>query len=193
MKVLLHICCAPCSIYPFKELSKVRGTQVKGFYFNPNIHPEQEYLKRRRAIEEYSRTIDLEVIYPEYEPNGFFKKIIYKENPPTRCRTCWQMRLEETALYAKENGFDGFSTTLLISPYQEHLAVKEIGEGLSERFDLDFYYQDFRTGFKVSQDEARTQSLYRQKYCGCIYSLIERFAEKQEKAYRKAQATAEKV
>jgi len=178
MKILLHICCAPCSIYPFKELLRSAEHQVKGFYFNPNIHPYQEYLNRRHAAEQYSKTAGVEIIYPEYEPGYFFRKIIYNENKPARCRLCWQMRLEATALYARENGFNGFSTTLLISPYQDHLIIKEIGQDLSKKFDVEFYYQDFRAGFKESQDEARSHNLYRQKYCGCIYSEIERFRKK---------------
>ncbi len=175
MKILLHICCAPCSIYSFKELLKGHGNTVSGFYFNPNIHPYQEYLNRRGALEEYSRQTGLEIIYPEYEPSRFFRSIMYNEAAPARCRLCWQPRLEETALYARQNNFDGFSTTLLISPYQNHLIIKCIGEELAKKFDLNFYYQDFRAGFRESQDEARRHNLYRQKYCGCIYSEIERF------------------
>lgn len=173
MKLLLHICCAPCSIYPFKELLKDKDNQIIGFWFNPNIHPHQEYLKRRSTLEEYSKEANLEVIYPQYCPDDFFKTIINNENKPARCRMCWQMRLERTVLFAKQNGFNAFSTTLLISPYQDHLIIKEIGEGLAKKFNLKFYYQDFRMGFRESQNEARGHNLYRQRYCGCKYSLEE--------------------
>jgi len=172
MKLLLHICCAPCSIYVVNQCREAVG-QVTGFYFNPNIYPYQEYLNRQGALEAYSKNAGLEVIYPGYDPEEFFRKINYNEAQPDRCRICWKMRLEKAALYARENGFDSFSTTLLISPYQDHAAVKAIGEELAERSDISFYYRDFRTGFRESQAEARRQNLYRQKYCGCIYSETE--------------------
>jgi len=179
MKILLHICCAPCSIHPFKELLKGGDHQITGFYFNPNIHPYQEYVNRRSALEEYSRAAGLPVVFPGYEPHVFFRKVAYHEQAPMRCRSCWQMRLEAAAQYAARNGFDAFTTTLLISPYQDHLVVKEIGEGLASRSGVPFYYRDFRTGFRESQDEARRHNLYRQNYCGCIYSEIERFRDTQ--------------
>lgn len=196
MKLLLHICCAPCGIYVVNQCREAVG-QVTGFYFNPNIHPYQEYLNRRRAVEKYANMLNnvmpakagiqqqvmdsrlrgndkmFEVIYPGYDPEEFFRKINYNEAQPDRCRICWKMRLEKAALYARENGFDSFSTTLLISPYQDNAAVKAIGEELAERLDISFYYRDFRTGFRESQLEARRQNLYRQKYCGCIYSETE--------------------
>ena len=174
MKLLLHICCSPCSIYPLKELSKDADNQVKGLYFNPNIHPEEEYLRRRAAVEEYSKNNHLEVIYSKYNPDLFFKRILKNEEKPERCRICWYMRLEETARFAKANGFDTFSTTLLISPYQEHLIIKDLGFDLAKKHKIAFYYRDFRIGFRDSQNEAREHRLYRQKYCGCRYSLLEK-------------------
>ncbi|MDD5449174.1 MAG: epoxyqueuosine reductase QueH [Candidatus Omnitrophica bacterium] len=173
MKILLHICCAPCGIYPFKELLKDPSNHIKGFYFNPNIHPKEEYQRRRAALEQYSRTSGLEVIYPECNPDDFFKKIINNDQRPSRCGICWRMRLEETALAAANDKFDAFTTTLLISPYQDNLVIKTIGEDLAKRHDIKFYYRDFREGFRQSQNEARDHNLYRQKYCGCIYSLKE--------------------
>lgn len=171
MKCLLHICCAPCSIYPIEELLKNASDKVAGFYFNPNIYPAEEYSRRRAAVEEYSGKINFEVIYPEYEPNRFYRSVTNNEVRPARCRICWQLRLEETAASAKANGFDSFSTTLLISPYQDHLTVKSIGETVARRAGLEFYYEDFRPGFQHSQEEARNHHLYMQKYCGCRYSL----------------------
>jgi len=179
MKILLHICCAPCGIYPIEKLFKESGHQVCGFYFNPNIHPYVEYQKRRFSVEAYFKNTEVEVSCPEYEPSLFFRKVAYNEYRPMRCRNCWTMRLEKTALHARENKFDAFSTTLLISPYQDHLLVKTIGEELAGKFGIDFYYQDFRPGFRSSQEEARRQNLYMQKYCGCLYSEIERFSKKE--------------
>jgi epoxyqueuosine reductase len=185
MNILLHICCAPCSIYPFKELLKNPDNKVTGFYFNPNIHPEDEYTKRRSAIEAYSKNNNLEVIYPEYEPDHFFMKILNNEEAPGRCRICWQMRLEKTSLYASKNGFDSFSTTLLISPYQDHLVIRAMGEDIARRSSINFYYRDFRNNFREAQDDAREKNLYRQKYCGCKYSEEERFQEKKITAVKK--------
>jgi len=176
MKILLHCCCAPCSIYPFKELFK--ENQVSGFYFNPNIHPYQEFTKRREALEEFSRQTGFDVIFPSYEPSEFFRAISYNEHKEARCGICWHMRLKRTADFAKENGFDTFTTTLLISPYQDQLVIKEMGESIAKETGVDFYYQDFREGFRASQNEARDKNLYRQKYCGCIYSEMERFKKK---------------
>ncbi len=173
MKCLLHICCAPCSIYPIGGLLKNPADKITGFYFNPNIYPAEEYSRRRAAVEEYAGNSNFEVVYPEYEPNRFYRSVANNETRPARCRICWQMRLEETAASAKANGFDSFSTTLLISPYQEHLTVKLIGEAVAKRAGVEFYYEDFRPGFKHSQEEARKQHLYMQKYCGCRYSLVE--------------------
>jgi hypothetical protein len=177
MKLLLHICCAPCSIYVIGQCSQA-GNQLTGFYFNPNIHPYQEYLNRRKAVEAHSKDIGLDVIYPGYAPDSFSRNIADNKDRPMRCRVCWKMRLEKAALYAKENGFDAFSTTLLISPYQDHAAVKAIGEELAVKLGVSFYYRDFRKGFRASQLEARRQNLYLQKYCGCIYSKTERSEKK---------------
>ncbi|MCX5715385.1 MAG: epoxyqueuosine reductase QueH [Candidatus Omnitrophica bacterium] len=174
VKLLLHVCCSPCSIYPFEELLKNNKNEIKGFYFNPNIHPFEEYQKRRATLEEYSVRSGLEVVYPEYQPDYFFEKISGNEEKPGRCLACWRMRLEETALFARQNGFDSFTTTLLISPYQDHAAIKELGTQVAKQQNLDFYYQDFRLGFRHSQAEARQHGLYRQKYCGCVYSKKER-------------------
>jgi predicted adenine nucleotide alpha hydrolase (AANH) superfamily ATPase len=173
MKCLMHICCAPCSIYPVGELLKNNADKITGFYFNPNIYPDEEYSRRRAAVEEYWGKKGLEVIYPDYEPSRFSRSVANNESQPARCRICWQMRLEETAALAKTNGFDSFSTTLLISPYQEHLTIKSIGESVARRAGLEFYYEDFRSGFRYSQEEARRNHLYMQKYCGCRFSLVE--------------------
>ncbi|MBI4335908.1 MAG: epoxyqueuosine reductase QueH [Candidatus Omnitrophica bacterium] len=172
----MHICCAPCGIYPINQYRDIG--QITGFYFNPNVHPYQEYLNRRLAVSDYSKTIGLDVIFPEYEPNIFFRETAYHQQKPIRCRDCWRIRLERTARLAAENGFEAFSTTLLISPYQDHLVIKTMGEDIAKRFDINFCYRDLRTGFRESRAEARRRSLYMQKYCGCIYSEIERFSKK---------------
>ena len=178
MKLLLHVCCGPCGIYPFKELLRSPADKISGFYFNPNIHPDAEYLKRRSGLEEYSKENNLDIIYPRYDPSDFFAQVPRDEAAPKRCISCWTMRLRKTAEAAREKGFDSFSTTLLISPYQDHLAIKEIGERLARETGIKFYYMDFRPGFRESQAEAKRLNLYRQKYCGCKYSLLEKDSKK---------------
>jgi hypothetical protein len=174
VKILLHTCCAGCTIYSFEELEK-KFERVAGFFFNPNIHPYREFKDRRTALENYSSRHNKEIIFRDYEPQLFFHEINYKEQKGQRCPACWRLRLLETARFAKENTFDYFTTTLLISPYQDHVLIKTIGEHLAGELDIHFYYEDFRSGFRESQEALREEGLYSQKYCGCIYSEKERF------------------
>ena len=174
MKLLLHICCSPCALYPAKKLLGTKFKEVTGFYYNPNIHPPSEYKKRRDALQDMEEQLNLKVIYPPYEMEEYFKKISSIKNSLERCRLCWELRLLETAKFAKENNFDSFTTTLLISPYQNHELVKEICQKISRENNIDFYYEDFRKGFRESQEEAKKHDIYRQKYCGCLFSELER-------------------
>ena len=180
MRLLLHICCAPCSLYPLKELSaKKKFEEITGFYYNPNIHPPSEYKLRRDALKKSEQDLGFKVIYPPYNMEEYFKKVFCSREqaclfPTNKCRLCWELRLERTAQFAKENGFNSFTTTLLISPYQKHDLIKEIGNKIALERGLEFYYEDFRTGFKPSQEEAKKKDIYRQKYCGCVFSELER-------------------
>jgi len=180
MRLLLHICCAPCLIYPIAQL-KQKGFAVTGFFYNPNIHPFSEYNNRKQALEMVSQKYNIEVIYPEYMPQEFFQAVNLKENSPQRCRLCWSMRLGFSAKYAKEKGFTHFTTTLLVSPYQDQEALKEIGNKAAGAYGVEFYYEDFRTGFRAAHDKAKSEGIYCQKYCGCIYSEIERFSKAKQK------------
>lgn len=169
MNILLHICCAPCLIYPLSRL-KDQGFKASGFYYNPNIHPLSEYSKRKEALQFLSNQLQLEVAYPEYRDIEFFQAVNDKINSPERCAICWRLRLETTAREAKKNNFAAFSTTLLVSPYQNHELLKQIGAQISQEVGVDFYYEDFRIGFKSGQLEAKLKGIYRQKFCGCKYS-----------------------
>ncbi len=162
MDILLHICCAPCLIYPFKRL-KDKGFKISGFNYNPNIYPEAEYNRRKEALVSLSRDLELSVNYSEYLQSDFVQA-------PGRCIICWSLRLKKTAEYAKENRFSTFSTTLLVSPYQDHELIKQLGSKIAKETGIDFYYEDFRVGFKEAQREAKIKGIYRQKYCGCKYS-----------------------
>jgi len=173
MKLLLHVCCAPCGIYPLEKL-KEKGFSVSGFFYNPNIHPFGEYKKRKQAVKDFSKKFNLEVIYPEYNPQEFFRVVNLKEASPERCSICWQLRLKETAKKAKEKDFTYFSTTLLVSPYQDQKLLKDIGSEVAQEEGIKFYYEDFRPGFRKAHGQARALGLYCQKYCGCVYSEIER-------------------
>lgn len=183
MKILLHICCAPCSIHPYKELELDKQNSLGGFFYNPNIHPYAEYKHRKTALEEYSKKIGLRVIFHKYDAERFFKHVSGNEKFGARCAICWRLRLEETADYAKLNGFGAFTTTLLVSPYQDQDRLREIGMDISKKSGVDFLYKDFRPGFKSCQDEAKRLEIYRQKYCGCVFSEKERY-EKQTKDQR---------
>lgn len=169
MKLLLHTCCAPCSVYCIKSLRE-EGIEPTVYWFNPNIHPYMEYKARRDTLKEYTKNIGVNAIFEEnYGLREFCKNVV--NDLENRCsKYCYRIRLEQTAKYAKENGYDTFSTTLLISPYQNHEALKQIGEEMAEKYELTFLYRDFRPGFREGQAEARELGLYMQKYCGCVFS-----------------------
>lgn len=170
MRILLHICCAPCAIYPFKELIKKSGNDVTGFFYNPNIHPAEEETRRRQALADYAEKENFAVIFGDNDAEEFFKRIGDKQEAPLRCEICWRMRLEKTAETAKREHFDVFTTTLLVSPYQNQDAIKEIGAECGSRFGVKFLAVDFRGGFRDAQEEAKDEGMYRQKYCGCVFS-----------------------
>lgn len=172
-KLLLHICCAPCLIYPLQSL-KDKGFEVTGFFYNPNVHSFNEYKNRKTAVENFSKGADVEMIYPDYIPADYFRAVNLKEETPARCSICWSLRLMRTAWEAKKRGFAYFSTTLLVSPYQDQASLKKIGDDIAQAEGVSFYYEDFRPGFKEAHDQARAQGIYCQKYCGCIFSEIER-------------------
>ena len=173
MKVLIHTCCVPCSIYCVETLQK-ENIEVTAFWYNPNIHLKNEYEKRKNTLIEYSKTINLNVIYKDiYGLKEFIKNTV--ENIDKRCDYCYKTRLEQTAKTAKENGFDGFSTTLLVSPYQNHEKLIEIANEMSKKYEIEFLYRDFRIGFREGQKKAKELDLYRQKYCGCVFSEEERY------------------
>ena len=173
MKILLHTCCAPCTIYPLTALRN-EGFDVSGFFFRNNIHPYTECLKRQEALESYSESMGLDVIYQEgYDLEGFLRNVAFRE--ADRCTYCYHERLQSTALIAKRGKFDYFTSTLLYSKHQKHDLIKSIGESIGGSVGVPFFYRDFRKGWKEGIEASKRIGMYRQQYCGCIYSEKERF------------------
>lgn len=175
MRILLHICCAPCSIVPLQTLRE-EGHEVTGFFFNHNIHPYQEYQRRLDAVREYARLADLEcIILDHYRLEEFLANVA--SEPAKRCSYCYASRLDVAASAAAEGGFDAFTSSLLYSRYQRHDEIRKSGEMLAERHGTVFHYDDYRRGWQDGIRISRELGLYRQQYCGCIYSEKERYAK----------------
>lgn len=173
-RVLLHTCCGPCASYPVPAL-RGEGFELVSYFYNPNIHPYSEWSKRRKALANYAQALDLKVIYDEkYNVVEFFHNISFRES--NRCFICYQMRLEQAAHIAQKGRFDYYSTTLLVSKHQKHDLIRELGEAIGKKYGVPFLYRDFREGFKETGEISRAMGLYRQQYCGCLYSEVERYA-----------------
>jgi tRNA A37 threonylcarbamoyladenosine dehydratase/predicted adenine nucleotide alpha hydrolase (AANH) superfamily ATPase len=180
MKLLFHCCCAPCATACVETLS-AEGIAPTLLWYNPNIHPLAEYQNRRDALSALAvaKNLPMEML-DEYGEQTFLSGIGAETEKPRRCKLCYSMRMERTAAFAAENGFDAFSTSLLISPYQNHDTIRFIGEELAAHYGIKFYYRDFRPLFRQGQNQARTLGLYMQKYCGCRFSIEERNIKKTE-------------
>ncbi len=173
MKILLHTCCAPCAIYPVSVL-KEQGFDVTAFFYNPNIHPYLEYKKRRDTVISFSEANGISLIIEgDYQLNDFLRSVVFQEH--RRCTICQSLRITKTHEVAKSNGFDFFTTSLLYSLYQNHNEIRDQCEALSKQSGVPFYYKDFRVGWQYGIDASLAQGLYRQPYCGCIYSEQERY------------------
>lgn len=173
MKTLLHICCAPCAnqcIFSLRE----EGIDVTGYWYNPNIHPFTEYRSRRNTLRDFAAEISLPLIEQnDYGIRPFVRAVC--DDIPGRCVKCYEMRLCQTAAYAAEHGFDSFTSSLFISPYQKHELMADVAQRAAEEYGITFLYRDFRPLFRAGQDYARDHGFYMQKYCGCIFSEEERY------------------
>jgi epoxyqueuosine reductase len=173
MKILLHLCCANCAIYPLQELRE-RGDGAEGFFFNPNIHPYQEYRRRLDTVHQFAERAKLTLhLHDAYLLEDFLAAVA--GNPRQRCSYCYRCRLEETAKRAVALGCDAFTSTLLYSRYQQHEQIKSIGLQLAEQYGLTFHYDDYRRGWQEGITQSKAMGLYRQQYCGCIYSEMDRY------------------
>ena len=187
MKLLLHMCCGPCSCYPVKVLRE-KGIEPVGYFFNPNIHPYQEWERRLKTAKEFAEKVNMEFHAEEhYMLRDFLRKALPAEAAENgRCRMCYTWRLEETARFAAEHGFDAFTSTLFYSIYQQHELMKETSEFFAKKYGISFYYEDFRAGWQEGIDISHELELYRQPYCGCIFSEEERYSKEIRKARKKA-------
>ena len=173
MKILLHICCAPCAIFPAETLLG-KGHYVHGFFYNPNIHPYQEFVKRVATLEKYAALTGLPVIWDRtYNLEEFFRAVVFREEE--RCRFCYHRRLKAAARVARGGKFDAFTSTLLYSKFQNHELIREMGQEVARELGLTFHYEDFRVGWAEGAAQARNLGLYKQQYCGCIFSERDRY------------------
>ncbi|HHL39561.1 MAG TPA: epoxyqueuosine reductase QueH [Deltaproteobacteria bacterium] len=181
-RVLVHMCCGPCSIYPVKKMLEGEA-EVTGYFHNPNIHPESEFRRRLDAVKRLAMLMRLDILCDEeYRPEEFVAEVVGphardSRHPPfgERCRRCYALRLEATARLASSRGFDAFTSSLLYSRYQDHEAVRAEGERAARVHGVEFLYRDFREGWREGVEKSKEYGLYRQKYCGCIYSRFERY------------------
>lgn len=180
-KLLIHSCCAPCSSYVLEYLSGFFDITI--FYYNPNIHPEDEYIRRVEEQQQLIKAMPLKsevhFIQGEYRPKDYYDKVKGLENEPEggkRCFACYELRLREAAKQAAAGGFDYFTTTLSISPYKNAKKLNEIGNALAQEYGVLYLPSDFKkkNGYLRSIELSREYNLYRQDYCGCVYSLRER-------------------
>ena len=177
-KLLLHACCAPCSSSCIERLSNF--FEITIFYYNPNISNEEEYLKRleevKRFVSEFKTKYEVKVIDGRYDPNEFFEIAKGLENEPergARCYKCYKLRMEEAFKFASKHGYDYVATTLTLSPYKKTDWINKIGEELNNKYSTTYLYSDFKkkNGYKRSIELSKEYNLYRQDYCGCIYSI----------------------
>lgn len=170
MKLLLHTCCAPCSVYCIKTLRE-EGIEPTLFWHNPNIHPYSEYKARRDCLKSYAEQKQVQLVIEDAYGLDEFICRVDPNRLGTRCEDyCYPKRFRKAFEYAKANGYDTITTTLLYSIYQKHDKIAEIMQAMAKEYGVKFLYRDFREGWREGQDEARAAGLYMQKYCGCIYS-----------------------
>ena len=172
-KTLMHVCCAPCSVSCITTL-RAEGIEPVGFWYNPNIHPYMEYAARRDCLVDYAKKVGMSLYLQEdYGLRDFCRAVC--DDMDHRCGYCYGIRLYAAAKFAAEHGFRSFTSTLFVSPYQDHEKMREIAEAAGKMYGVEFLYRDFRTGFREGQAIAREEQLYMQKYCGCVFSEQERY------------------
>jgi len=170
MKLLIHACCTDCLLKMVESIKSEKSfEEIEVYYYNPNIHPRSEYQSRLKAMQLMIK--DLKLIIPDWKPSDYFEVVKNKEKSK-RCFDCWNLRLEKTAKFAKENGFESFTSTLLTSEYQNGEIIEKIGKEIGKKYEIDFFVP------KNVCKQLETKGFYKQVFCGCCYSLVERFEEK---------------
>ncbi len=189
MEILLHVCCGPCSLYPVRALRE-KGIKPTGFFFNPNIHPFRELERRIHALETVSAELNFPVLWDSsgYGLKNWLQALEGRLDFNDRCPVCYAVRLEETARQAKRLGMEVISTTLLYSRYQRHEVIMDMGARTAQRHGLKFYYQDFRKGWQKGIDESLELGIYRQPYCGCVFSEAERYSKRIDRLMNRLEA-----
>ncbi len=172
MKIVLHICCGVCVTSVIERLTS-EGNEVRGLFYNPNIYPREEYERRLEAAHQVAKELNFPLEAGPYDSEEWFKKTTSLENEPEggkRCAVCFRLRLEKTYLYLQDCGWDAFTTTLTVSPTKSAEVINRTGKEIGGE---NFLVRDFKKkeGFKRATELARKWTLYRQDYCGCIYSL----------------------
>lgn len=194
-RLLLHTCCGPCLFYPLTELL-LQPFDITCFFCNSNIHPYLEYERRFEAFLQVSASFSVKTQHEGgYGLRSWLKQILlsFPEcDYPSRCAECYRMRIELTAQKAKDAGFDCFSTTLLYSRYQQHEVIRLLCQEVAEKYDVSFVYQDFRAGWQQGIDMAVASGVYRQSYCGCIFSEAERYAKRAAKRLKVGEKNADR-
>ena len=181
--VLMHTCCAPCSLSCIDPL-RAEGIEPVAFWYNPNIHPWKEYEARRDCLLAYAPTIEMQVIVDEdYGLRTFVEHVA--SDIDHRCTYCYQHRLEETARYAAEHGYEAFTSTLLASLYQDHDGIKAAAEKYARQYGVEFLYRDFRPNFRAGNQRARELGFYMQKDCGCVFSEQDRYQKQIDRDKKK--------
>ncbi|GAB6036334.1 epoxyqueuosine reductase QueH [Fundidesulfovibrio butyratiphilus] len=175
--ILMHACCGPCSITVAKSLME-RGLTPLGFYYNPNIHPLMEYVRRRDALKDVSARLGFESVYAddEYDPALYLRLTAFREKD--RCEQCYRLRLTRAAREARARGLAAMTSTLLYSRYQNHDLIAAVGREAASDQGVDFHYEDFRAGWQEGIDLSRSWGVYRQPYCGCILSEYDRYRKR---------------
>lgn len=176
----MHTCCAPCSVMCIETLRQ-EGIEPVLYWYNPNIHPATEYKMRKNTLVEYAKSIDVKLlINNEYGLRRFITELEGDFSAPHRCGKCYDLRLTETARFAAENGFTHFTSTLFVSPYQNHDLMAEVAQRAAREYGVEFLHRDFRPYFREGQDKAREMGLYMQKFCGCIFSEEDRYIKRKK-------------
>ena len=175
--MLLHICCGPCAVYPLEWLRENRpDLEVKGWFYNPNIHPGSEFRRRRDSLAFLALHNGLTVDFsPPYDAADFLAFLGPRPQEPGRCRACYARRLSAAACEAARRGYRAFASTLAFSKRQKHDLILEEGQRAADLNGLDFFYVDWRSGWARGHESARALGLYGQSYCGCLFSELERF------------------